>query len=73
VFGIGYYFYNLSKDLQAATGPVFPLHDEQGVEMYYNLAVTPWFRVTADLQWIDPANGNIEDAWVGGLRANVTF
>lgn len=73
VFGIGYYFYNLSDDLKAATGPVFPLHDEQGVEMYYNLAVTPWFRVTADLQWIDPANGDIEDAWVGGLRANVTF
>lgn len=73
VFGIGYYFYNLSDDLQAATGPVFPIDDEQGIEVYYNLAVTPWFHLTADVQWIAPANARAENAWVGGLRANVTF
>ncbi len=72
-FGIGYYFYNFSDDLQAAVGPVLPFDDEHGLEIYYNLALTPWFHLTADVQWIDPANGNIEDAWVGGLRANVTF
>ena len=34
VFGIGYYFYNLSDDLQDATAPVFPFDDESGIEVY---------------------------------------
>jgi porin len=72
-FGIGYYFYNWSDDLQSATAPVFPIEDEHGVEIYYNLAVTRWLRVSADLQWIHPANGNLDDAWLGGLRATLFF
>ena len=71
VFGIGYFYYNFSKDLKSALRPLFNFNDEQGVEIYYNLAVTPWFRVTADLQWLDPATGSIDDSWVGALRANV--
>jgi porin len=31
VFGIGYYFYNLSDDLQDATAPIFPFDDESGI------------------------------------------
>jgi porin len=72
-FGIGYYFYNWSDDLQSATAGAFPIDDEHGVEIYYNLAVTPWFRVSADLQWIHPAKGVFDDAWLGGLRANIMF
>jgi porin len=52
---------------------VVSFDNEQGVEMFYNFAVTPWFRVTADLQWIDPALSANDNAWVGGLRANLTF
>ncbi|UCD91132.1 MAG: carbohydrate porin [Desulfobacterales bacterium] len=73
VFGIGYFFYNFSKDLKSAISPLFNFDDEQGVEIFYNLSVTPWFRVTADLQWIHPANSDKDDAWLGGLRANVRF
>jgi len=73
VFGIGYYYYNFSDELQSALGAALPLQDEQGVEMYYNCAVTPWLHLSADLQWIDPARARFGDAWVGGLRANVTF
>lgn len=73
VFGVGYYFYNLSDDLQDAGGAKFAVADEMGVEMYYNFAVTPWLHLTAGLQWIDPANPKIPQAWVGGLRANITF
>jgi porin len=85
VFGVGYYYYNFSDDLQQALAPIDRLAkftslvprvefgDEQGVEAYYNFAVTPWFHVTADLQWIAPARGALSEAWVGGLRANITF
>ena len=75
-FGIGYYYYNLSNQLQSAFSvldPVFAIKDEQGIEVFYNLAVTPWFRLTADVQWIDPARAALPHAWVGGLRASVTF
>lgn len=41
--------------------------------MFYNLALTPWFRVTADLQWINPATLGNDNAWIGGLRANIRF
>lgn len=73
MFGIGYYYYNLSDDLQSAVARALPLDDEQGVEIYYNFALTGWLRLTADLQWIDPARARFSDAWVGGLRASVFF
>ena len=76
VFGLGYYYYDLSDELQSALSPLSPraqIDDEQGVEVFYNLAVTPWFQITADLQWIDPARAVFSHAWVGGLRATLIF
>lgn len=73
VFGIGYYYYNLSDDLQSAVAAALPLDDEQGVEIFYNCALTGWLRLTVDLQWIDPARARFSDAWVAGLRAGVIF
>ena len=73
VFGVGYFRYNFSEDLKSATSSLISFENEQGVEIFYNFAVTPWFRLTADLQWIDPASGDNENAWIGGLRANVRF
>lgn len=73
VFGIGYFYYNFSDDLQSATAPVTNFDDEQGAEVFYNLAGTPWLHVSADLQWIDPASGDSDDFWLGGLRIRVVF
>jgi porin len=72
-FGVGYFFYNFSDELQDAVAPIGSFTDEWGVEAYYNVAVTPWLRVSADLQWINPATGANERMWVGGLRAKVAF
>ena len=72
-FGIGYFRYDFSDDLKSAVQPLLNIDAEQGIEVFYSLAVTPWFRVAADLQWIQPASGDNDDAWVGGLRANVRF
>jgi porin len=73
VFGLGYYYYNLSDDLQSSLAGALPLDDEQGLEVFYNFALTGWLRLTADLQWIDPARARFSDAWVAGLRASVAF
>jgi porin len=73
VFGIGCYLYDWSDDLVTGLAPVVGLSGETGVEVFYNFAVTPWFRVSADLQWVDPARAAVAQAWVGGLRASVQF
>lgn len=73
VFGLGYYYYDFSNDLQDATAPLIEFQDEQGLEMFYSLAVTPWFRLTADLQWINPANGSNQNALAGALRTHIIF
>ncbi|HVW02424.1 MAG TPA: carbohydrate porin [Planctomycetaceae bacterium] len=68
--GIGYYHLGVSrlKVLQA-------LHfgDENGVELFYNAAVTPWFHLTPDLQILDPAQQQLGTALLVGLRARVSF
>lgn len=68
VFGVGYYRYNFSDDLAFAARPLFPIESETGVEVFYNLEVTPWFHLTADVQWIQPIRNDLPDSWVGGLR-----
>ena len=72
-FGAGFFHYNFSSALKDAIAPIGSFRDEQGVEAYYCLAATPWLRLTADLQWIDPATGSSQSIWVGGLRVRVAF
>lgn len=72
-FGIGYFYYVFSSDLKSAVTPLIKFRDEQGVEIFYSFAITPWFLVSADIQWIDPSIEASERAWIGALRANVRF
>lgn len=68
-FGIGWYYASNSNEL-----PGLLLEDHgQGVELFYNVAVTPWFHVTPDLQIIDSSRRNVDTALVFGLRANITL
>ncbi len=52
-FGLAYSFNGLSADFKNSVEPV-RLRNEQAGEFYYNIHVTPWSLVTADLQFIDP-------------------
>jgi porin len=68
--GIGYYHLGVSNL------PLFTIHGigaENGVELYYNAAVTPWFHVTPDLQILDPAQHHTEPALLFGIRARLSF
>ena len=44
------------------------LNDESGLEAFYNLALAPWLRVSADLQWIDTGTPDKENAVIGALQ-----
>jgi porin len=86
-FGIGYYYLKVSGDLRRVFPPLLRtrigLDHGQGVELFYNIAVTPWLHVTPDLQFIDaarnkapiigPERKSIGTAVVAGLRVKIDF
>ena len=68
--GIGYYHLGVSNL------PILTIHGfgaEDGVELFYNAAVTPWFHVTPDLQILDPAQHHTATALLVGIRARLSF
>jgi len=58
-----------------------PVRADHAVELYYNIAVTPWLRLTPDLQVLvpgvaqtqPPAVKAIDTAVIIGLRAKIDF
>ncbi len=70
-FGVGYYLMNFSNDIPGIIG----LNAEQGVELFYNIEVTPWLHITPDIQVIiDPGRSDARDtAVVFGLRTQISF
>lgn len=82
-WGIGYFKYGLSNDLVTGLArigsaletddPTFYIGDEQGVEIFYDMALTPWLRLTGDLQWIDPHEVQREDTYVAAVRMQTRF
>jgi porin len=71
-WGLGYYLANTSDRL----GELLDVHSEQGVELFYNIEVTPWLHITPDLQIIvDPGAGyrDRDTAIVYGIRAQLSF
>lgn len=63
-FGVGWYYAPVSDQLPGAL-----LADHgQGVELYYNIAATPWMRISPDLQIVDPARRGVDTALVVGIR-----
>ncbi len=70
-WGIAYYYNAPSRDLKE-TLPLLTIEDEQGVEVFYNFAATPWMTVGADLQIIAPTLGE-DTVVVTGLRSVTKF
>lgn len=86
-FGIGYYYLKIASDFRNTIPPLplarVGLDHEQGVELYYNIAATPWLHVTPDLQFVDAGRNkspivsaggkSIGTAVVAGLRVKIDF
>ena len=53
--------------------PALDLGDEQGLELFYNIAVTPWLQDTPDLQAVRPAQRDYGTSVLGSLRVNLKF
>jgi porin len=68
-FGIGYYFAASSDEINVLRG----VGDGQGVELFYNIAVTPYLHITPDLQVLVPASNRFDTAIVAGIRAQIAF
>ena len=49
------------------------MRDERGLELFYQVEVTPWCHITADMQVITPTLELAETSLVLGLRAKIDF
>lgn len=72
--GLGYYLLDISNELPSR----MRANVEQGVELFYNIEVTPWLHITPDIQIIiNPGGDTGESAWepafVYGLRMQMNF
>jgi porin len=70
-FGVGFFYTGLSDEFRDLINPLIPVEDPYGGEIYYNAAVTPWFRLTYDLQVVNPGEIANDTAVVAGLRASL--
>ena len=74
-FGISYAFTNLSsvlKDNLSLLRVNLPRPEHQ-METFYNFHITPWLRLTADLQIIRPTRAVAQTAVVPGGRLEMVF
>jgi porin len=73
-FGAGYYYSHSSDRIGPIIETLFgPIGAGQGMELFYNAAVTPWLHVSPDFQVLVPARENLDPAVVVGLRAVMTL
>ena len=71
--GIAYYYMGVNDGLKNLAPRLVPLSDEQGIEMFYSVGVTPWFHLTPDLQIIRGSFERADTAVVVGLRGKIDF
>jgi len=72
-FGAGYFYTGTSDAVKNFAPVLLPLGNEQGVELYYNIAVTPWCHITPDLQVINPFRQRVDTSLLAGVRAKIDF
>jgi porin len=72
-FGIGYYYLGLSDEVKRLARPFRPLRDEYGAELFYNVAITPWCRLTPNFTVARPSNSAIDTTIMTGLRLQLAF
>lgn len=71
--GAAYFYNGLSDDFKDLVNvlPTVQQQDFQGVELYYNAQITPWFHLTGDLQIVETQNAAADTAVILGVRANI--
>jgi porin len=72
-FGVAYYYLGFSDSFKNVARIITPVRDERGLELFYNVRVTPWCHVTIDLQVITPLLERAHTSVVPGLRVKIDF
>jgi len=72
-FGLGFFYTGLSDDFKELTAPVLAQRDEYGFEAFYNYAITPWCRLTGDLQVARPSTQSVDTTVLLGTRLQILF
>lgn len=77
-FGAAFYFVSPSDDFRdllggPIVGRVLGQQNEHGVELFYNIALTPYCKLTSDLQLLDPSTRRLSNAVVPGFRLKIDF
>lgn len=73
-WGIGFFHFGLTEPLLAGLSALgVNRRSEGGMEAFYNLAITRWLRLSADLQVIDPWNPTKSGATYAALRLQTKF
>lgn len=73
-FGVGWYYSKTSDEIAPFISfLVGGIGDGQGVELFYNYQVTPWFHLTPDMQVLIPGRQQLDTALLVGLRGVITL
>jgi porin len=81
-FGIGWYYMNVGNPTFSVLGKAHNLmRDENGFEVYYSYAITPWAMLSPDIQFVHPTQKNsppvvgasVDDAIVMGIRLQINL
>ena len=77
-FGAGYFYVATSDHFKDfVVRPPEPAglaqRNEQGVELYYNAAITGWCNLTFDVQIAEPSTRNLDITVLLGARLKITF
>lgn len=72
--GLGWYFVGASSEFGPLPRLIYGPRNGTGVELFYNIQVTPWLNLTPDIQFLRPeASAIADDAIVFGIRLNAIF
>lgn len=73
-FGAGFFYVGLSNNFkQLMSVTPYDQDDEYGFETFYNYALTPWARLTGDVQFVDPSTRQYGSSIIPGLRLQAIF
>lgn len=71
-FGVGYFYNNIFSDRFTDTLVGLEGHD-QGIETFYNFAITPAAKFSVNLQYLQSTLEDEDDATVLSGRLHLTF
>jgi porin len=73
-WGVGFFHFGLTEPLLGGLAALgVNRRGESGFEAFYNFAITPWLRLSGDLQVIAPWNPSASQATYAALRLQTKF